>query len=843
MTCNYFNRQKFWYASDIALAKTKNAVFTSNPIAANDIISIANIGKVPVTVFIQRANVNGYDLTAKEWYANSSNDNAKPAYVHDDDLISDYMVDVIAIKGDWTNYTKLSTDPVYGQYFTRRGLTVSLINNFLQLSGVTVITRQTGCLIPDFQNKAGNTIAIDRVFNNQYPVTELLMSLDTTRLEQYDLTQDTFDASTTATYRLDILGHGVSELAANTASIVDDSDILNAAAPSTYAIVNPMIDTISYRKPTYSTYSYKYVTTATTIYEVEKITVGSIDKVKAYAGSKLYELWKSGHLSTGDHNPVFASSPAADVYIKISGPYSESIGSPSVTAQYILIEGYNESTLSTPVSLSFDSTNKAITFVTLNPSAAVDTAVDPYYMKFEASSDLAITRLTPNKIEMVVNPTIATNLFAWVKPNYYLRAKVDAGRPRVLKIINVSKISTDSLTLYSTYQVLTMPINDPNVEGIDIGDTSSTYIVASKGIYNYVPEIKGYKLAEFTLRSGLMPDGTYTRQSNIYKFLFDSGLDKAITSGEKLNVRHIVDSYEGEISTSAKYYLVKLGAEHAKTLVFLNSPSMSQFESSADPSFVDPYTGLLNAQYISDGGNFSGIPPSFTYRLASGTVNGVPIESFAIYSMPNLVIYENNKNVSMPGAAYVSNAYIRKFKNGNEYGLVAGRKGIITEPEVIGVEYDLTDDDREILEPAGYNLIIRRRGMGTMLYSNNTAYQAVESALNNAHVRDTLITIEQGIEDILANFLFDFNDGITQIRVKTLVDNYLDGVKTSRGISWYNTVFNSSNNTEDVISANAGVIDIYVDFPRGVQKFFNRITITRVGGQLSATQSGFGLAA
>ena len=162
---------------------------------------------------------------------------------------------------------------------------------------------------------------------------------------------------------------------------------------------------------------------------------------------------------------------------------------------------------------------------------------------------------------------------------------------------------------------------------------------------------------------------------------------------------------------------------------------------------------------------------------------------------------------------------------------------------MIGVEYDLTDDDRKILEPIGYNLIVRRRGMGTMLFTNNTAYQRVQSALNNAHVRDTLITIEKNIERILYNFLFDFNDGITQIRVKTLVSNYLDNVQSARGISWYDVKVDSGNNTTEVLEANAGVIDIYVDFPRGIHKFINRITITRKGGQLSATQSGFGIAA
>lgn len=835
---NYYNRQKFWYASDVELAKTKNKVFSVTPVAANDVISVANLGKRPVTVFIQKASVTGFDLTAKEWYSNVSGENVKPDFVHQDDMISDYMIDVIVVEGDWTNYLRLAVDPVYGSYFTERGLKTSKINDFLSIGDVVTVTRQVGCMIPDFIDKAGRNIAIDRVFNNQYPLTELIMSLDFTRLEQYDLTTDAFSPTSTATYRMDILGHGASELALQTGSIPDDSYDLHANFPADYTIVNAMIDTLSYRKPLNYQYSFIYRTTAATlITDVELYTLGSpaLNKLKAYEDSKLYKLWKSGHLVSGDYNPVFGGSPAAKVYIKILGPYEDVLG------KYVVIEGYSDKSLSIPDSLSVDAPHLAITFITCQ-SGTSDTPVALYDMQFDASATLTIQKVESNKLRLVIDNSVSADVFNFIKPGYYLQAKVNDGRPRVLRILNVAKVTSSSPT--STYEVITMLPNDPNVDGIDVGDNTSTYVKVSKGIYNYVSEIRGYKITEFTLRMNpSMPDGTAVRQSDIYKFLFDSGLDKAITSGEPLDVRHMVDSYDGEISNASKYNIVRLGAVHAKTLVFVNGPSMKQFEDSTDPTFVDPFNGLLNAQYIADGGNFQFAQPSFTYKLASGIEKGVPIESFAIYSIPNLIIRENNKNKSMPGAAYVSNAYIRKFKSGNPYGLVAGKRGVIIEPEVIGVEYDLTDDDRKILEPVGYNLLIKRRGIGTMLFTNNTAYQRVQSALNNAHVRDTLITIEKDVERILYNFLFDFNDGITQIRVKTLVENYLDNILTARGISWYSVTMDSANNTNEVMEANAGVIDIYVDFPRGIHKFINRITITRKGGQLSATQSGFGIAA
>ena len=188
---------------------------------------------------------------------------------------------------------------------------------------------------------------------------------------------------------------------------------------------------------------------------------------------------------------------------------------------------------------------------------------------------------------------------------------------------------------------------------------------------------------------------------------------------------------------------------------------------------------------------------------------------------------------------YVANAFMKKYTSGNTFSIVGGKRGILTDGEISGLEYDLTNEDRDFLEPVGFNLIVRRRGFGVMVFSNNTGYQRVKSALNNIHVREALVTIERDIERILLNFLFDFNDVTTRMRVKTLVKNYLAAVQDARGISTFDVIFDDSNNGTEVLENNAGIIDIIVDFPRGIHKFINRITITRAGGQLASNSTGF----
>ena len=318
-----------------------------------------------------------------------------------------------------------------------------------------------------------------------------------------------------------------------------------------------------------------------------------------------------------------------------------------------------------------------------------------------------------------------------------------------------------------------------------------------------------------------------------------TSIPEALANGELIDFRYVVDSYEGEISSNSKYYLAKLAAMHGQAMALLNAPSIRQFEKSVNPSFINPTNKLVSSEYISTGGNLS-LNPEFTFKFAEEDINGIPLSSYANYTFPNLIVRSGSRNISVPPAAYISNLYVKKFKNGTPFLIVAGgKRGAINDPELVGIEYDLTDSDRDYLEPAGFNLIVKRRGFGTILFSNNTAYQRINSALNNAHVRDNLSTIERDIERILFNFLFDFNDEITRLRVRTIVENYLDSVINARGISTYEVIFDNSNNTNEVISANSAVLDIRVDFPRGIQKFINRITITRVGGTLSSDATGF----
>jgi len=338
-------------------------------------------------------------------------------------------------------------------------------------------------------------------------------------------------------------------------------------------------------------------------------------------------------------------------------------------------------------------------------------------------------------------------------------------------------------------------------------------------------------LTGFQLSDYHRPNGTDARVTEILDVMYNTNIAATLATKDVISFRYIVDTFSGVILPNSKYQLSKLAMMRGQALALINAPSMAQFQASVDPRFTaaptaaDPYPSL-QTQYIADGGNLS-LNPTYTFSLPPQALGA----SYAAYYAPYITLRENNRNVNVPPAAFVSNNFVAKFANGEPYAIVAGQKrGTIAGTNLVGVEYDFTLEDRGWLEPFGINPIIKKRGLGVVIFGNQTAYQTVNSAFSLVHVRDLLISVENDVEQILSNYLFDFNEDSIRLEIKTLVDNYLDGVRSGGGIYAYQVIMDASNNPPSVIDQNIGIIDVILEPARGIQKFINRITVTRTGG-------------
>lgn len=882
---HFYNTQKLWFADVDAVNKSKNLVlgdsFPATGTAdrdANKLLTLVNLSKKPVTAWARIADTARYDIKVSEYYKLLGDRVEVPEFLHPDDYIADYFVEVVVVEGDWTDYIRLSKDPVYRQYFDEKGLILSRMNDFLSLREVTVVNRTSGAIIPDFRDLDGSVAALDTLFNRKFSSSGVFIAIDYKKIDLIDLTNADFSSGSLtepiSEQRIDLVGHGFDELNAAVYS-VDNGMADNGIDPV------KLIDVLSYKKSAGSEYYFAldavdYNSTYTTgeTYIIQNVSGPSNtptgDKyIVATQGSKLYEAWASGFVKTGDTLHYLIGQTPAVLYLATDGlvktqttgqikyieftAYSDATRTNQVNAEYILSAGNDpylhiKSSTVDLFSYGFDMTNSDF-FVTTGQ----------YNYKY----------FSPNQIVFTLNPNLYGNVAKkeTINPNYdaakrnliemffipgqYIKAGIVSDsngdpviRDRALriksvsaKLVNVPVGPSNTPTKTLQYTVTVDTSSDINVTGINL---TNQVLTVYRGIKNYVTSLRGFHLPAMLVdEAALYPNGTAARQDEILDFMFDStNIASTLADNETLDFRYIIDSFEGQISPASKQQLAQLAADHGKALAICNAPSFAQYERSVDPSFIDFTTNLVSAEYISTGGNLAS-NPEFTFGFATGDKNGIAISSYAAYFMPNLIIFEGGRNKSVPPAAYVANTYMKKYSSGNTFSIVAGKRGIITEPEVSGVEYDLTNEDRNFLEPAGYNLIVRRRGFGVMIFTNNTGYQRVKSALNNIHVRESLITVERDIERILLNFLFDFNDTTTRLRVKTLVKNYLTAVQDAKGISSFDIIFDDSNNGPEVLENNAGIIDIIVDFPRGIHKFINRITITRAGGQLSSNSTGF----
>lgn len=931
---SFFNTQKLWYTDEDQFNRTKNNALSSED--DNKIFSIVNLGKRPVTVWAKLADVSGYDVTVKEYYKITGGDKVTiPSYLHPDDIVADYMIELIAVEGDWTDNVRLSNDPVYKTYFNERGLIMSRINGFLNLREVKRVAQVNGSIIPQFKDASGADISIDRVFNRLFSQTELFCALDENKIDLIDL-ESAFANASMDSHRIDLAGHGYMDLIA-----ADGQDyFIDNGFTGDYSDANAKLDVLGYKAPVKNTAVFEVTNGANDSCRV--VTEAGNQIIIAREGSQLYKAWADGFVVTGNGFITTQGGTTASKYIKVESGNTEVVG--LVTKNYIKIKSYDNVALTnqsatipvitvvdTFVKISLDihgtnTTTKVFDFATelvavdqVNEITTTKSALNKIDMKVLSSTSVTVGSGSP--VVTANNVAYLAEVTEFVKPNHYVKAKSNgSGRTRFLKILSVAggtELSTNSVTTpavnqtgiavdtfltgatqitltaanaaivvgctvvgtgiapnttitnktgnvltlsnattagdsgtynftraafttvtnktYRKFTVTTLVPSDATVIGVDI----DTNIIFHKGIRNYISSTKGVKLGGFTMRDAQLPNGTSNRQSEILGWLYENtNIPSTLAEGQAVDFRYIIDTYEGDISGSSKYYLAKMAADNGQCLAILNAPSYRQLELSTEPSFADTTTKLVSAKHIADGGNLD-LNPTTTLKFVDEEVNGVPMASYAAYFMPNLIVNDNGRNKSVPPAAYVANAFMNKFEAGRPFSIVAGKNGILGDPEIVNVEYELSQEDRDYLEPAGYNLIVRRRGFGIMIFTNNTAYQKINSALNNTHVREALSTIEKDIERILFNFLFDFNDEITRLRIKTLVEGYLDRAQNAQGVSSYTVVFDSTNNGPEVLSANSAIIDVFLDFPRGIHKFINRITITRVGGGLASEATGF----
>lgn len=564
------------------------------------------------------------------------------------------------------------------------------------------------------------------------------------------------------------------------------------------------IDLISYKAPLINDFEYADVV------PTYVVNGSPFMELLAFEGSQIYTDWKAGIITDQDY--IIKDGVGTKQYLKFFS------GVDGLNNKYVEVKAYD--------STAFTSQESIAAFGSTYNSQGVAVATNLNIVSVYGTYNEFINTVAANPAlpALLANEFIVSAADAPKVPVGDLI--VDSSGNRLTRIVRATKYDTfGNVKVTTTVPVLIY---------------SSNRIQKFQRLQDFVQEFQFHYLKGFTLLEKHQPNGSNSRMNEILDVIYDTNLAVTLKSKDAIDFRYIVDTFNNGIEPNSKWRLAKLAKLRQKAMALVNTPSMKEFINSTDPRFTDEPTSanpkpLLNTRYISTGGNLS-LNPSFTYSLVDEELGA----KFCGYFSPNLILREGGKNISIPPAAHVSNLFINKFINGTPYAIVAGpRRGLISDPNLVGVEYEFSDEDREYIEVMGINPIIRKRGQGVQIYGNQSGFQRVNSAFNNLHVRDLLITIETDIEAILENYLFEFNDPSTRLEIKTKVDNYLEGVQSAGGIYDFVTIMDSSNNTNEVIDQNIGIIDVILEPARGINKFINRVTVVRTG---SVSSGGFTVA-
>lgn len=808
-----FDTDKFWNPSDEKLLSAAAE-------DTNHAISFVNIKQDPITVIIRQAgDVRGFELTAREWYGESN----IPEGIDADEYVSDYLVDVFVFKGKF-DAAELNNDPNYGNYFTQDGLLKSEFAKFAGLREVTLLAQYNGVsLIPEFIDAEGNQMYIETLINMEARRTGLFCAVQEDALPQIDLVGNNFDI-----YQdYEILSHKVKQVAAE--SIVDltaQAGIVSVAG-STLTIDgnDPALSAAnlsSLHGITDSKYLEAYV--GGEYVKIESITntgsgangEGQVTIVASGAISKSYEKYNPGTPAPWASNANFIVNEDGNIVVDATPTSYESIvvGNflESVNAgEYVAISNVSvedgELTISCAGGLSFSTQYGGVGNSLTAFHAGINTSFDVWTLTPNARAEMFPTlsegwTFTDNGAGIFT--LSGSNDATWnsdIKVGMYVPG--DGGKLSRIKKIVKTVVNGTTYYRFETHRA-----------------------VSSRPSYS----LKRYEDAGGFYKTFPLEGATQTAKS-IAELLSaikpGTGLGNALVDKDNITFRYVVDTF-GSLENGGilnKEELSFLCKERQNASAILNAPMVKELKASTNPSFLNAITGAFDVNNVATGGNLE-LNPTALYTLPSINEGA----NYAFYYGPGLNVIENGRTKVIPPAAYVSNNYIDKYLDALPWSIIAGpRRGVVGGTGVQSLEFSFDKNDRDVLEPFGYNPIVFERGVGLTIKGNKTAQQGIQSALSSAHVREVLIYIEDGLAEILKNYLFEFNTAQTRLEIKTLADNFMESVKKDGGVYDYKNIMDTSNNTTEVIDNNMGILDTFVEPVKGLEILVSRVTVLNTG--------------
>lgn len=192
-----------------------------------------------------------------------------------------------------------------------------------------------------------------------------------------------------------------------------------------------------------------------------------------------------------------------------------------------------------------------------------------------------------------------------------------------------------------------------------------------------------------------------------------------------------------------------------------------------------------------------------------------------------------SKNIWLPNAIFAAQVDLRNLRNNKPWTAPAGiARGIISVDRQIKIYEEV---EMDILMGRNINCFSYEVGYGFVLWSQYTA-QLKKSALDRKNVRFNLNHIENNIEPMLRQFVFENNTRQTRLRIFTLMDDFLGGIKGAGGLYAYQVVCDETNNPPSIIDTNQLNVDCYLQCTKTAEVINFNTIVTRTGASFNTVK-------
>lgn len=261
-----------------------------------------------------------------------------------------------------------------------------------------------------------------------------------------------------------------------------------------------------------------------------------------------------------------------------------------------------------------------------------------------------------------------------------------------------------------------------------------------------------------------------------------AGWTSAFESREQVDVRILIGG--GYATPTVHQHIVSLAGTRRDCVAVIDAPSDRQRTSDA-----------------------------LAYRREELNVNS----SYGALYTPDLLVADSSSNVKryIPPSGYIAGTYAYTDDVAEPWFSPAGlNRGLLS--NILGLAAEYSMGDRDVLNPNQINPIIKKPGYGYPVWGDRTLY-AKNSVLQSINVRRLLIVIEVAIANTIATTLFEQNDAQTRFNLVQPIEQYLRSIRNRRGLTEYQVVCDSTNNSPQDEANLQLNLDIYLKPTLSVQ--------------------------